>query len=244
MGDKSLLDLMLDDSRMTVPEPKRATGPTAPEEPAPEAAAWPQDVEQVLELSGTDLRAWLAEVVPGDLLCVVAEGSEALRARIMGSLTDDSVAWLRGNLELWDPATDALKQASRRAVLEVARRLVAAGRIAAPGSLESDGQDQDIEGAVARTDLGGTLAQLVAVAHAKGREALADLVDDAEHPMLRFGLRCVLERSDPREVEAELAKRQRSLEAAYRSELELIRQALLAIARGEAPEAFVARTTK
>jgi hypothetical protein len=246
MSDKSLLDMMLDDSRTTVPERQRGAAQATREEQEPAApeVAWPQDVEQVLELSGPDLLAWLGEVDPGDLLCVAAEGSEALRTRITGALSEESVAWLRGNLKLWDPATDALKLKSREAVLEVARRLVAEGRITTPGSIERDGQDQDVSGAAARSDLGGMLAQLVAVAHAKGREALAELVDDAEHPMLRYGLRCVLERTDVRDLEADLAGRQRALEAAYRGELELIRQALLSIARGEAPEVFVARVSK
>lgn len=249
MSDKSLLDMMLDDSRMTGLDRQPGSGAAPREEPEPATAeaAWPHDVEQVLELSAHDLRVWLGEVAPGDLLCVVAEGSEALRARITGALSEESVAWLRGNLKLWDPATDALKQQSRQAVLEVARRLVAEGRITTPGSLERDGQDQDVSGAEARADLGRLLAQLVAVAHAQGRQALAGLVDEAEHPMLRYGLRCVVEHADAREVEEldrDLACRQRALEAAYRAELELIRQALLAIARGEAPETFASRIAK
>lgn len=249
MSDKSLLDMMLDDSQKTAVEPQRKGGAAPREEAQSEAAeaAWPRDVEQVLELSGPDLRVWLSEVVPGDLLCVAAEGSEALRARITGSLSEESVAWLRGNLKLWDPATDALKRQSREAVLAVARRLLAEGRITAPGSIERDGQDQDVAGAEARSELGRMLVQLVAAAHVNGREALAELADDAEHPMLRYGLRCVVERAGARELEAveqELAARQKALEAAYRAELELIRQALLAIARGESPESFVARISK
>lgn len=245
---KSLLDVMLDESAKATTERQpqddiltTRVRSTEQEDEDEDEPGWPGDVEQLLELSGKDLRAWLAGVSPGDLLCVVAEGSEALRARVLGSLDDESVTWLRDNLKLWDPATDALKAKSRDAVLSVARRLVAEGHIALPESLERDGQDQDTAQAEALDQLTEALLQLVALAHTQGISSLESVVDEAVHPMLSFGLGCVLARDDPRTVEASLHERQRALEAAYRAELEVIRQALVAIARGDAPKVFLSR---
>lgn len=218
----------------------RPIAPTPEPEEEPEAA-WPNDVEQLMELNGGDLRAWLGAVAPNDLLCVVAEGSEAFRTRILGQLDGDSVGWLKSNIELWDPATEALKSSSRNKVLDVARKLVAEGAIALPESAERVGKDQDDVNDEARAALAATLVQLVAVAHESGIESLAEIAEEAGHPMLEFGLQCLVEgqRRDP--LEAALEERKSSLESSYRAELELIRQTILAMARGDDPKTFLAR---
>lgn len=248
MGDKSdnLLDMMLDDSSQAV---KKDLGkrqrhaepePTAPE-PAPEPKAWPQDTEQLLELTGGDLRIWLAAVKPGDLLCVVAEGSGSLRQRIIGQLDESSVEWLEGNLKLWDTPTDRLLNDSREAVLEVARELVADGKIAPPQSTEHLGKSQDIIDDVGREELARTLVELVAVAQSNGIESLAELIDEAPHPMLQFGLTSLLALQDEDKLEKTLRERREALVETYAAELELINQAVLAMARGSSAEAFLER---
>lgn len=241
---KGLLDLMLEESQRAAqqPDPGTPQNREPDPEPEPEEPSWPSDVEHLLELSDRELRTWLGEVAPNDLLCVVAEGSEAFRTRVMGQLDGESVSWMRGNLDLWDPATNALKQASRKTVLGKARDLVAAGRISRPESAERVGRDQDGAGQDARRELAGTLVQLVEVAHTAGLEALAVVVEDAQHPMIRFGMQCLLD--DQRRGEAlehALAERKAALEAAYRAELELIRQTVLAIGRGDDAESFLNR---
>ncbi len=242
-NSKGLLDMMLEESARTAASEGADTRPIAassePEE-EPEAA-WPNDVEQLMELNGGDLRTWLAAVAPNDLLCVVAEGSEAFKTRMLGQLDGDSVKWLKGNIELWDPATEALKASSRNKVLVVARGLIAEGKIALPESAERVGKDQDDVNDEARAALATTLVQLVAVAHEAGIDALAEVADEAGHPMLEFGLKCLVEgqRRDP--LEDALEERKSTLEASYRAELELIRQTILAMARGDDPKTFLSR---
>ena len=239
---KGLLDMMLDESQRTASKQEKAVPRQAEPEPEREerAASWPTDVEQLLDLGDRELRAWLGAVAPNDLLCVIAEGSETFRARVMGQLDEDSVAWMKGNLELWDPATSALKKAGRDAVLRVARRLLAEGKISSPETAERAGRDQDDAGLDARRELAGTLVQLVEVAHTAGLEALSSVVEDAQHPMIGFGMKCLLQdRLRGRALEEALAKRMGALESAYRAELELIRQTVLALGRGDDAESFL-----
>jgi hypothetical protein len=238
--EKKLLDLMLDASarsaRREAPRPAHEVA-----EAVVGDALWPADVEQVLELTDPDLRTLLAKLAPGDLLCVVAEGSEALRSRILGQLTAESVSWVRQNLEVWDPATERLKSSARQAVIGRARELAASGQIALPGSAEGAGEDADRVAAASRDELASALAELVELAHDKGREALSAIVEEAFHPLLGHGLRCLLAGQDLAAIEKALDERVRALEAAYRAELEIVRQAVLAIARGEGPASFVER---
>lgn len=247
---KNLLDMMLEDSQHTPGktesdqnEKRRELAREPAEEPV-EEPSWPDDVEQLAQLSSKDLSAWLAEVKPGDLLCVVAEGSEGLRQRIMGQLDGESVTWLRQNLQLWDPPTDRLKNDARAAVVEIARELLAAGRITRPESSERLGQDQDTEEEGTRDQLTETLVQLVAVAHDQGVDALVEVIGDIDHPMLAYGLRVALDHPSPTLLERRLDERKEALEAALRAELELIRQAILAIGRGDDHEIFLERVRR
>ncbi len=244
---KDLFDLMLQDSSKAALKvenaPQRAPEPAEPEEAEEVDTDWPTDVEQLAQLTGAELRIWLAEVNPGDLLCVVAEGSEALRQRLIGQLTDESVIWLRQNLELWDPPTERLKTDCRANAVTVARKLVAAGKVVLPESPSGEGRRQDERGADVRDTMTDTLIQLVAAAHTQGVDALAEIVSDVEHPMLEFGVRVLLDKPKDSLLERRLDERKEALEAAFSAELELVRQAILAIGRGDDPKAFAERVT-
>jgi len=242
--NKGLLDLMLEESRKV--EEKPVGMPLMAEQP-PERTPpktlppWPQEVEQLLELSDHELRRLLGEAAPNDLLCVMAEGSHALRNRVLGQLDPQSVAWMRGNLELWDPATEALKTSSRDAVLKVAREMIFNGRLTKPETAASEGVVQDAAGEIEHLELAGTLGQLVDLAYTNGRAALKAVIDEVPHPMLHFSLKCLVEGQEGVGLEHALAERLRALESAYRSELEMIRQATLAIDRREDARTFLMR---
>lgn len=241
---KGLLDQMLEESGRAIEPEGRPRGaglePERKEEPA-RVPPWPQNVEQVLDLSDGELRVLLGEVAPNDLLGVVAEGSRALRNRILGQLDPESVDWMKGNLQLWDPATEALKQSSREALLKVARELVYEKRIAPPASSESEGLQQDQARDESQDELASALGQIVQIAHGGGGEALKQMLAQADHPLLHFGLSCLIEGKEGVSLERALSDRQSALEAAYRAELEMIRQAILAIERGEKPETYLNR---
>lgn len=240
---KGLLDMMLDESAQVAKgAPRHDAKPEMPavEEPA-RPSSWPEDVEQLLELSDGEMRVWMNAVAPNDMLCVAAEGSQTLRNRIMGQLDADSLSWMRGNLELWDPATEALKSSSREAVLKVARTLLLEGRLTLPTSSEREGLDQDQAGDQSQGELGAALVQLVDLARENGREALAAVLGDVQHPMLHFGLSCLVEGKEGASLERSLSDRLKALSDVYLSELELIRQAMLAIDRGEDQQTFAER---
>jgi hypothetical protein len=247
MADKSvnLLDMMLDDSSKTVKKTLGRAQPLEPDEAEtvakPEPKAWPQDPEQLLELTGADLRSWLGALKPGDLLCVVAEGSQSLRQRVIGQLDAASVEWLEGNLKLWDKPTDRLLKDSREAALKVARELLAQGAIAKPTTADHLGKRQDLVDDAARDELTQTLVELIAVAQSQGVKTLAEIIDDVPHPMLQFGLTRLLETSDAATIEETLNKRRADLVAAFAAELELINQAVLTMARGASAESFLER---
>jgi len=247
MADKSvnLLDMMLDDSSKTA---KKALGQAQPlesevAEPAAktEPVAWPQDPEQLLELTSADLRTWLGALKPGDLLCVVAEGSQSLRQRVIGQLDGASIDWLEGNLKLWDKPTERLLNESRRAALDVARELLARGALAQPRTADQLGQRQDQIDDTARDELTQTLVELIAVARSRGVSALAEILDEVPHPMLQLGLTRLPETEDVAALEETLNRRRAELVAAFSAELELISQAVLTMARGDSAESFMER---
>ena len=59
---------------------------------------WPNDVEELVQLSDADLRTVLAALDSGPLIGIIAEGSDAFRHRVFGQLTEESVKWIKDNL--------------------------------------------------------------------------------------------------------------------------------------------------
>lgn len=232
---RSLLDDVLEatSARSTV---DAAAKPVAkpPEE-------WPTDVEQIVDLADVDLRIFLSGMGTDDLLCVLAEGTPLLRERVAGQLSEESAAWLRSNLAAWVPATEASKRASRKSAVDLARDLVASGRIARPETAESHGKEVDAEMASGYAKLRETLEGLVDAAQKSGADVLKAVVRDEDHPLLFEGLHAIWDHTTTPALERLLAERVKALELAHRRSLEAIRQAVLAIQRGEDAKTFRSR---
>lgn len=232
---RSLLDDVLEATSA------RASLDSTPEPAVKAPEPWPSDVEELVDLADVDLRTFLSSMGTDDLLCVLAEGSPLLRERVVGQLAEASATWLRSNLAAWVPATEASKRESRRAALELARDLVASGRIARPDTAESHGKAVDAEMAQGYAKLLETLAGLVDAAKKGGPEILRTVVHDEDHPLLVEGLRALWDRESTPAMERLLAERVKALELAHRRSLEAIRQAVLSMARGEDSKTYRTR---
>ncbi|MDA3962579.1 MAG: hypothetical protein PF961_17470 [Planctomycetota bacterium] len=85
------------------------------------------------------------------------------------------------------------------------------------------------------------LAQIIGLASRHGQEAVAQVAEDAPHPLLQAGL-ALLGRPIPRnELDQILLDLQQAIEAAERQRCDLIRNAITAIHAGEPAEEFLAR---
>ncbi len=237
--EPNLLDQML--SQAAESKPADAERKAQKEAAQASVASWPTDVEALASLSSEHLAVFLEKVDPNVLVCLLGECSEALRRPVMGMLSGDSAQWMRSNLELWEPSTEARREECFSEVLKLARGLVRAGLIAPPDTAGSARSDERGQAKAQDAALAGTLADLVALSHAQGSDALKELLDHSPHPLLKSGLLLVLAGERELKLDAALDAHVAELMSTYRAELELVRQAVLSVARSESAEAFAAR---
>lgn len=244
----NLLDAMLEESEIRLAaaeerereerarrELQRANEPN---EKSAEEIAELQSVAMLARLREADLRKVLAKAAPDDLLVVLATADESLQRRILGSLTADSVKWLRANLEHIDVVTNAEREAAERKVLKVANALLRAGEIGAPEPEPAGEGDDAGAGDEAFREL---LIDLVRLAGQTGPEALNEVVASAGEPLLEYGLPLAMEGRAGSAVRAALAAKRAELERAYARRLAWMEEALVAIADGETAESLRAR---
>ncbi len=229
-GLDSLLDEMLADPQFAATTQREAEADPMPEVSSTEFT----DVEQLRALGDVELARVLALVARDDLLTTLSGASDGLRRRILTTLSAESVRWLKQNLAYFDEPTRALLAAGRRKVLAAANRLLEAGTVALPKAPAAQGEaatPDEVE------RVGGVLAVLLALVQERGRGALGDVVS-AGDPLLDEGLAMVLRAADEGELAEALDARTRALMSAYARRLAVVREGVLALRRGEDPEAF------
>ena len=240
-----LLSSMLDDSEalqdaaeareMEERAAERSARP-APEPDAP--AVLLDDVVQLTGLIELDLRVLLSTAAPDDLLVVLATSGDGLQRRILRNMSEDSVRWLRQNLEHIDHVTDHERDQARGKVLKVANKLLADGQIRAPEP-EAIGRDEAPDGE--RLELRRLLVDLVQIAQQSGVEALSELARTAGEPLLREGVSKVISGVEGDALREQLGQRRGELERRYAQRLKWMVEALVAIADGETADSFAAR---
>lgn len=201
-------------------------------------AAQLQSIDELTGLTEPDLRKVLAKAAPDHLLVLVAAGDDTLRRRILGNLSEESVVWIRQNLEHIDGVHDAERDDAHRRVLKVANALLVEGEIGVPEA-ESVGAPTAPE--PPEKALREVLTDLVSIGHAGGLEALAELANSAGEPLLKEGLARVAKGAKGDALRADLADIKQELERRYASRLRWMEEALVAIGEGESPETFRAR---
>lgn len=194
-----------------------------------------EDVSQLAGLPEADLRKVLAKAAPDDLLVVLATAGDALQRRILANLSEESVRWLRQNLEHMGDVRDAEREASEAKVRKVANELRAAGEIGAPEEESVAAPEAPPAEEKALRDL---LTDLVRIADQAGAEALTELAESAGEPLLREGLALVAEGRRGEALRAELADIRARLEQRYAERLKMMVEALVAIGDGESADAF------
>ncbi|MGE0788583.1 MAG: FliG C-terminal domain-containing protein [Sandaracinaceae bacterium] len=208
--------------------------------PAPEAPAEMDDVAQLTGLSDGHLLRVLEVVAPDDLLIVIATADEALRARLMANLSDESVKWVRDNLAYIDEVNDHERDGARNKTLKAVNKLLATREIELGSGTAEVRSEREHE----ERGLEELLTDLVRIAHTSGPEALADLAEEAGEPMLRRGLTSVLGGKRGEALRAELTPLRTELEQRYARRLAQMLEAVVAIAEREPADAFARRVFK
>jgi len=199
------------------------------------------DVVQLTGLTEADLREVLGAAAPDDLLVVLATADDALQRRILRNLTEESVKWMRANLEHMDQITDHERDQARGKVLKKANALLAEGTIGLPEP-ESIGTDEapDPE----KKELRELLVDLVRIGEQSGPSALRQIADSAGEPLLREGIHKVVDGADSDTLRAELSELRAELEKRYAQRLKWMVEALVAIGEGETADSFSKRVFK
>lgn len=257
MSGKSLTDLMdamLDESATALEaaeverteEKERARQEAtlrakAAEHAKDEAPPSLDDVVQLTGLTEGDLRQVLGAAAPDDLLVVLATADGALQRRILRNLTEESVKWMRANLEHMGDVNDHERDQARAKVLKKANQLLADGTIGLPEP-ESIGNDEapDPE----RKELRELLVDLVEIGERSGPSALRQIADSAGEPLLREGIHKVVDGSDSDTLRSELGELRAELERRYAQRLKWMVEALVAIREGETADSFSKRVFK
>lgn len=240
----SLLDEMLDDSAIEQAArevEEREAREAKKQDPPPEAAAKAPALEDVMQLTGlaeADLRKVLGAAAPDDLLVVLAAGDEALQRRILRNLGPESVQWVRENLAHMGEVNEHEAGASRAKVLKVANQLLADGKITMPVQAPV-GQDEAPQATEARVQ--DLIRDLVRIAQQAGPEALTELAQSSEEPMLERGLAFVVDGERGDALRTSLDGLRADLEKRYAQRLAWMAEALVSISEGEDAEAFAAR---
>lgn len=247
----SLLDDMLDESAVhraaeeveeiearEAAKKRRAAEAAMQTAKATRTAAQLASVEELTGLTEPDLRKVLAKAAPDHLLVLVAAGDDTLRRRILGNLSEESVVWIRQNLEHMGSVNDAERDDAHARVLKVANKLLVEGEIGVPEA-ESVGAAEAPK--APEKALREVLTDLVSIGHAGGLEALAELAKSAGEPLLKEGLARVAKGAKGDALRADLAGVKSELEKRYAARLSWMEEALVAIGEGESPEAFRAR---
>ncbi|MEQ8455517.1 MAG: FliG C-terminal domain-containing protein [Sandaracinaceae bacterium] len=240
---KGLLDDMLEESATQIEaeatrEREALETRKAAPAPAPKEVAALEAIDALTGLTQEDLQKVLGGAAPDDLLVVLATADDVLQRRILGNLSQESVQWVRQNLEHMDHVTDAERDGARAKVLRVANALLADGEISAP---EPEAIGADEAPGAQEKGLRDLLTDLVRIAEQSGTGALEQLASSAGEPLLAHGLTLVAEGKKGDALRAELATRRAELERRYAQRLEWMGEALVAIAEGEGAEAFRAR---
>lgn len=238
---ESLLDAMLDESeinRAAEAEREREMKAARAAQHAPPAPRALEDVEALTGLPEGDLRKVLAKAAPDDLLVLLATAGDVLQRRILGNLSAESVAWLRANLAHIDEVSNAEREGAHANVLKAANALLGAGEIGAP---EAESVGADAAPNEGDKDLRELLTDLVRIAKQAGPAALTQLLSGTGEPLLVDGLALIGEGREGDALRSSLALRRAELEASYARRLAWIEEALVAIAAGEAADAFRAR---
>ena len=236
-GLKSLLDEMLADASASF----HATQSRAPEDTpaAPPPTDSFTDVEQLAALRDTELCRLLALASRDDLLTVLAGASDGLRRRVLTNLAPESVRWLQQNLEYFGEPTRALLAAGRKQMLTLANRLLKEGAIELPKDPSASAADEPVPDELEA--LGGAILELLTLVEKKGPKALAGVASVGGDPMLDEGIAAVARGADERALTETLDAAREMLLRAYARRLEVIREGVLALQRGEDPAAFRAR---
>jgi hypothetical protein len=245
---ESLLDDMLEDSatdmeaerqrelearqkaeRARQAEALRERTKAEPQEPAFD------DVAQLTGLTEPDLRKVLAKAAPDDLLVVLATAADGLQRRILSNLSEESVRWLRQNLEHMGEVRDAERDASCAKVLKVANELLTSGEIGLP---EEESMGAAEAPRTEEKELRDLLTDLVRIADQAGVEALTEVAESAGEPLLRQGLALLADDERGEALRAKLADMRARLEKRYAERLKMMVEALVAIGEGESAESF------
>ncbi len=229
-GLKSLLDDLLSDPEHAFAAAKSA----ADEAPLALPANRFTDVEQLRALADAELIQVLSLATRDDLLTVLSGASDGLRRRILTSLSSASVQWFKQNLAYFDEPTRALLESGRRKLLTLANKLLEGGAIALPRPAATEPADAALD-EVER--VGSAVVELLALRQRSGRGALGD-VALANDPMLSEGVAMVMRGDDEATITAALDATHARLVAAYARRLAVAREGVLALYRGEEPEAF------
>ncbi|HJL16420.1 MAG TPA: FliG C-terminal domain-containing protein [Sandaracinaceae bacterium LLY-WYZ-13_1] len=244
---ESLLDSMLDESAETLEaerareaEARRAAqrakrAESLRERTAERPAGTFEAVDRLTGLPEPDLRQVLAKAAPDDLLVVLATAGDTLQRRILTNLGEESVRWLRENLQHMDDVRDAEREASEAKVLKVANELLAEGTIGLPEEESMDAAEAPRAEEKALRDL---LTDLVRIAEQAGSDALSEVAESAGEPLLREGLARVAEGRRGEALRAELADVRARLERRYAERLKLMVEAVVAIGDGETADSF------
>jgi hypothetical protein len=246
----NLLDSMLEDSAVQqAAEEVRAREAKEREERERQAAALRKaaqapsgpaftDVETLTGLTDGDLSKILAKAPPDDLLVLLATAGDVLQRRILMNLSSDSVKWLRDNLAHIEEVSRAEKEAAHKKVLKVANQLFGSGEIKLP---EPEAVGSEEAPTAIDRDLRELLSELVRIASTAGPEALTEVVQNTEEPLLTEGLALVVQGANSGTLRKLLRDKRAALEAEYGKRLLWIEDAIVAIADKEAPDAFRAK---
>lgn len=194
-----------------------------------------QSVDELTGLTEDDLMAVLGAAAPDDLLVVLATADDVLQRRILGSLSEDSVKWLRENLVYMERVTDAERDGARKKILKASNVLLEDGTIKLP---EPESIGKDDAPTAPEKELRELLTDLVRIAEKTGTEALGALADSAGEPLLRDGLHLVVGGTSGAALKQKLGALRSELEARYAQRLAWIEQALVAIDEGQSPDDF------
>jgi len=244
----NLLDSMLDDSAAVqeavevreLEDAQRARVEAAAKASAPAAPSVPtlEEIEQLTGLTEADLREVMGTAAPDDILVVLATADDVLQRRILRNMSDESVLWLRQNLQHMEQVSDHERDQARGKLLKTANKLLAAGKIGLPDPA-SVGVEEAPDGE--RKELRELLVDLVQIASQSGPEALSELAESAGEPLLREGLSKVIAGESGEALRGELGVLRAELESRYAQRLKWMVEALAAIADRETPESFSER---
>ena len=229
-GLKSLLDDLLSDPAHAFAAAKSQTSDAPLALPSNNFS----DVEQLRALADAELMKVLALATRDDLLTVLSGASDGLRRRILTSVAPASVQWFKQNLAYFDEPTRALLESGRKKLLAIANKLLDAGAITLPKPAATSTADATVD-EVER--VGSAVVELLALRQRSGRGALGDVAVSSD-PMLSEGVAMVMRGDDEATITAALDATHARLVAAYARRLAVAREGVLALHRGEEPEAF------